>query len=416
MQASPRFGDVSGNSQEKLANMIKPQVDPLVTSGAQKLQAANQPDVLKPLVTTNYVKPVTTSVGKPTLQDFISEAQKLGVQSFQNQADILGQNNEQLVKDLSRGLYSQNIGAASGVGQQVLQNVAKERTAQLAPYAQQTATQTALKTLEYQQNEAQQDQARQDNAFNLILSGQLDKSQFSPTDWAKYGITDPTAIKTVQDMDISNAMTSQGLDPNNPADVENYRTTLRGAAKNNLRQQIIGWYSAANDGVIPTPDEVNMMMMYYGQGTGLLSNEEQTALVNQYNDKTWNNKMSRARDKAKADGKKIICTELHRQGYLSDATYEADQAFGRSLDNDTLIGYTLWAQPVVNLMKKSKIVTIVIAKIASPWAQEMEHVMTGRGKSNLIGKVMMIFGLKVCNILGRSLAHGNSRRIIRAEA
>jgi hypothetical protein len=318
--------------------------DPLAEVASQKLEAANKPEVLQPLVTPKFTTPAATST-KPTLQDFISEAQKLGTSQFQAQADILGQNNEQLVKDLSRGLYSQNIGASSGVGQQVLQNVAKERTNQLAPYAQQTATQTALKALEYKQQESQQDQARQDNAFNMILSGQLDKSQFTPQDWAKYGITDPTAIKTIQDMDVAAQMKASGLDPNNPADQENYRTSLRGAAKNNIKKEIYSWYAAANDGQVPTPDEVNMMMAFYGQGTGALTNEELTALTNQYNSKSWNDKMERARQKAKAErgdkGSSVAGTLCYSKGLITKEQFLSVVRW-RKIQKETFMGNKLW--------------------------------------------------------------------------
>ncbi len=415
--------DVNGNVANTDPNKqsLQSPIDPVATAAAKKLETINQPTVLQPLVTPTYQAPSYTSgTSKPqsgaTLQDFIDEAQKLGKSSFQSQADILSQNQDKLVSDLSRGLYSQNVGASSGVGQQVLQQVAKERAQTLAPYAEKTATDVALQTLGYQQQEAQQTQARQDQAFNMILSGQLDKSQFTPQDWAKYGVTDPNAIKTVQQMDFSTAMQAQGMDPNNPADQATYRTQLQNSAKNNLKQQIIGWYSAANDGQVPTPDEINMMMLYYGQGTGMLTNEEQTALINQYNTQSWDAKMDRARQQAAASKAKIICTELHRQGLMSDSTYLADQAYGRSLDDITYLGYVTWAQYVVAMMKKSRIVTRIAYVIATPWAKQMEHVMSGIGNGSLLGRFMMVTGENICYLIGKAVRYGNTRRLTRTEA
>lgn len=44
---------------------------------------------------------------------------------------------------------------------------------------------------------------------------------------------------------------------------------------------------------------------------------------------------------------KVICAELHRQGLMDETIFEADEAFGRYLEEnhrDVLLGYQLWAK------------------------------------------------------------------------
>jgi hypothetical protein len=67
------------------------------------------------------------------------------------------------------------------------------------------------------------------------------------------------------------------------------------------------------------------------------------------------------------DGLTVICTELHRQGYLSDEIIEKDAEFGRTIrveSPEVYQGYRLLADPVVVRMQKSKVFTAIVAKVA----------------------------------------------------
>ena len=111
------------------------------------------------------------------------------------------------------------------------------------------------------------------------------------------------------------------------------------------------------------------------------------------------------------DSGKIICTQLFKAGLLSDSIFEADQAFGDLLiveDPEVMIGYTLWATPVVNLMQKSKMFTRVVYVIAKPWAEQMAYEMGVRTKENLIGKMIMTIGKPFCRLVSKA------SRVVRA--
>ena len=109
------------------------------------------------------------------------------------------------------------------------------------------------------------------------------------------------------------------------------------------------------------------------------------------------------------DSGKVICTELHRQGKLDDATMAADKEFGEMVaENDphTMAGYHLWAKPVLRLMQKSRIITWLVALLALPWAREMFLRQTGNGRGSWRGRILMRLGIPVCRFIGRRNARG----------
>jgi len=103
-------------------------------------------------------------------------------------------------------------------------------------------------------------------------------------------------------------------------------------------------------------------------------------------------------------GGSVICTELHRQGYMSDKIFEADQKFGRLVaqnDPEVLIGYHFWANPIVKLMQISPTVTHLVCLFAMPWAHEMAFRMGVKKKGNLFGKFLMATAIPACRMIGR---------------
>ena len=93
----------------------------------------------------------------------------------------------------------------------------------------------------------------------------------------------------------------------------------------------------------------------------------------------------------------VICTELHRQGLLTNEQYGKDAHFGWALqvaDPYAFIGYYAWAQHVVPLMQRSLTLTQLISKLALPWARQIS------GEKNLIGSIVLNLGLPVCRLIG----------------
>lgn len=97
-------------------------------------------------------------------------------------------------------------------------------------------------------------------------------------------------------------------------------------------------------------------------------------------------------------GMSVLCTELHRRHMLTDAEYEADCKYAETVKPEVIVGYHRFGIPLANLMKKSEIVTMLIAPIVQKWAEHMA------GKPNWIGSLLLKFGVPVCAFLGRKAA------------
>jgi hypothetical protein len=96
----------------------------------------------------------------------------------------------------------------------------------------------------------------------------------------------------------------------------------------------------------------------------------------------------------------VICTELHRQGFMDDETWGKDQAFGRTVPADVRSGYLLWALPVVRGMRRAPAFTRLVWLLAKPWAREMAY------GDSVTGRIIMAIGWAVCARLGRLEAYG----------
>ena len=95
---------------------------------------------------------------------------------------------------------------------------------------------------------------------------------------------------------------------------------------------------------------------------------------------------------------KIICTELHRQGFMPDFIFEVDSKFGDIMFNknpQVMYGYWLWAQPIVNKLKTSKSFSkFVYNWFVKDWSEYMAYEMGVLPKQNYKGKLLHKFGEK----------------------
>lgn len=91
----------------------------------------------------------------------------------------------------------------------------------------------------------------------------------------------------------------------------------------------------------------------------------------------------------------VICTELHRQGFMSDKVYAKDAEFGKKQNDLVISGYHLFGKPLAKLMSKSKLVTSIVKPFALAWANDMA------GNKNLVGSAINFIGIPICRILGK---------------
>ena len=105
----------------------------------------------------------------------------------------------------------------------------------------------------------------------------------------------------------------------------------------------------------------------------------------------------------------VICTELYRQGYLTDEIYQADRKFGQYIDQKMPLvrkGYQFLAAPIVRRMQESEDYTKTVYIFAKPWAEQMAYRAGALDKGNGWGIVIMIIGVPLCFITGVILTFG----------
>lgn len=104
---------------------------------------------------------------------------------------------------------------------------------------------------------------------------------------------------------------------------------------------------------------------------------------------------SKAQAESASKGKKIICNELYRQGYLPQLIWDADEKFGDmmfTIDPKLVIGYQMWARKVVKFMKDKPQYTPMISFILKPWTEWMAHQMGTLPKTNWKGYLTHLVG------------------------
>jgi len=92
-------------------------------------------------------------------------------------------------------------------------------------------------------------------------------------------------------------------------------------------------------------------------------------------------------------GGSVICTELHRQGYLTDEEYVLDTKYQDYIDLYTYRGYREFADPIVKKMKKSERFTKLVYFIAKPVIKEMTSCVDVKRKGSYIGKILLKIGI-----------------------
>lgn len=114
-------------------------------------------------------------------------------------------------------------------------------------------------------------------------------------------------------------------------------------------------------------------------------------------------------------GGKVICTELHRQGKMDETTWLADECYAKTIPREVAIGYRTWGEPLVRLMRRSRVITWVVSRFAHPWAHEMAHRMGARSRGSIPGCVIMAVMTPLCAALGRRrLAHIRMGRLAKS--
>lgn len=95
-------------------------------------------------------------------------------------------------------------------------------------------------------------------------------------------------------------------------------------------------------------------------------------------------------------GGSVICTELNRQGLLSDELLAKDTAYARAnLSPTVMLGYHTWAIPYVRIMRRSPAITRLTMLYALPFCKTVSGV-----SPTLWGKTVLAVGKPICWAIG----------------
>lgn len=102
----------------------------------------------------------------------------------------------------------------------------------------------------------------------------------------------------------------------------------------------------------------------------------------------------------------VICTELNRQGLLSNDLYKHPKAVEHfeSLPEKTLRGYHVWAGPLVPYLRSHPNISRLVNPIAVA-----RYSMIASGKWNLVGALTIYVAQPICYLIGTVLEIGESR-------
>jgi hypothetical protein len=101
----------------------------------------------------------------------------------------------------------------------------------------------------------------------------------------------------------------------------------------------------------------------------------------------------------------VICSELHRQGFLPSHVRLYDAQYGATLDREAYQGYLTIFTPVAQRMATSSILTAIMRPIGVATAYEMAHRKNPEIEGNILGRIVLKIGLPVCRFVYR-FTHG----------
>ena len=118
----------------------------------------------------------------------------------------------------------------------------------------------------------------------------------------------------------------------------------------------------------------------------------------------------------------VLCSLLHRRGYLSQEVWEQDHRFGVWVyenDPDVFEGYHSWAIPMVNWIENGSLLSKIyfhgwVRPFTGAWAQHIAHRMEpDKFKDNMVGRLMLNIGVPICRTIGKLIKKNKGVRIMK---
>ena len=207
--------------------------------------------------------------------------------------------------------------------------------------------------------------------------------------------------------DLQRARTDQsGSDPVSAAIMGQKANNVANAQRNMASSGIKGGAAQGAVANVSRAADADIAASLYGQQKQSIADERslasnmlagQTSLMQ--GEKATNVKAPNA-PQASSWTDSVLCTELHRQGILSNSLYARDIVFGQFLEKEwpeVITGYHLFANPVVKLMKKSKLFTKLISYPILSWAK---YIASDFENKYIVGAIIFHVGMPICAFFG----------------
>jgi hypothetical protein len=94
-------------------------------------------------------------------------------------------------------------------------------------------------------------------------------------------------------------------------------------------------------------------------------------------------------------GEKVLCTHYNKIGWISDATYAADEIYGMTVPMDVKAGYWAIAKPLVRLLPDHRLLELAVFPPVWIWSKSMEH------QDAWWSKVVRYVGEGICAMVSR---------------
>jgi len=103
-------------------------------------------------------------------------------------------------------------------------------------------------------------------------------------------------------------------------------------------------------------------------------------------------------------GGKVICTESHRLGYLSDELYNADMEYAEKNTNaEIMLGYHSGAKPFVKIMRRDSELAKNAILLTIEWSKHSAYEIGIRNEDSEIGKILIETAVPLCEKLGKKM-------------
>ena len=96
-----------------------------------------------------------------------------------------------------------------------------------------------------------------------------------------------------------------------------------------------------------------------------------------------------------------LCTVVWEKDDMPTHIYEADHAYGQSVDRAVKAGYDVWARPLAKVMRSKKWLYAILKPLILAWAQDMAYCMKRDERPSYVGRMLSFIGYPVCKVLGK---------------